>query len=275
MNNFSLGISPCPNDTYIFGALINHWIESDVKIDDCHFQDVEYLNLAALEQKLDVIKISYFAYSRISEHYQLLTAGGALGKNCGPLLVTNQEGKIPDPSSKIAIPGVNTTANLLLTMALPECKNKVEYLFSDIESAVLNGEVDFGLIIHESRFTYQQKGLHKVMDLGEYWESKTSSPLPLGGIAIKRSLPKESKERINESIRQSILYANNHPAEILEYAKNYAQEMDGEVMMSHINLYVNEFSLDVGDLGKKAAALLFAEIAARFPERKIVEPIFI
>jgi 1,4-dihydroxy-6-naphthoate synthase len=275
MNNFSLGISPCPNDTYIFGALINHWIESDIKIDDCHFQDVEYLNLAALEQKLDVIKISYFAYSRISEHYQLLTAGGALGKNCGPLLVTNQAGKIPDHTSKIAIPGVNTTANLLLTMALPDCVNKVEYPFSDIESAVLSGEVDFGLIIHESRFTYQHKGLYKVMDLGEYWEEKTNSPLPLGGIAIKRSLPKVTKELINESIRQSILYANNHPAEILDYAKNYAQEMDSEVMMSHINLYVNEFSLDVGDLGKKAAALLFTEIAARFPERKIVEPIFI
>ena len=275
MNNFSLGISPCPNYTYIFGALINKWIPSPIQIEKCIFEDVEFLNQSAINQKHDVIKVSYFAYSLISKNYQLLTSGGALGKNCGPLLISKFNNKVPDKDSTIAIPGINTTANLLLSLAYPECKLKKEILFSEIEEAVLNEEVDFGLIIHESRFTYEAKGLFKVLDLGEYWEEKTNCPLPLGGIAIRRNLSDESKIAVNNAVKDSIKYAFENQTQILDYAKDYAQEMDETVMLSHIQLYVNEYSLDVGDLGKKAVNLLFEEITKIFPERKSVEPIFI
>ena len=275
MSNISIGISPCPNDTFIFGALINDWVQHQLPFEECIFEDVEYLNQAAIAQKLDVVKISYFAYSRISKDYQLLRSGGALGKNCGPILISISGANKPKSDSTIAIPGVNTTANLLLSLALPECTNKLEMLFSEIEDAVLKGDVDFGLIIHESRFTYEEKGLFKVLDLGEYWEEKTKSPLPLGGIAVKRSLPNVLKLAINNSIRSSIEYAMKNKDQVLAYAKNYAQEMDEDVMMNHIELYVNEYSMDVGEQGQKAAALLFEEIGKKYPEREIVQPIFI
>jgi 1,4-dihydroxy-6-naphthoate synthase len=274
MKSFSIGISPCPNDTYIFGALVNGWLENSPVISECIYEDVEFLNNAALTSEFDVIKISYFAYARISENYQLLTAGGALGKNCGPLLVSKKPDSLPASDAVIAIPGFNTTANMLLSMALPESLNKKQMLFSDIEEAVLSGEADFGLIIHESRFTYKNKGLFKVMDLGEFWESKTHTPLPLGTIAVRRALPFEDKQRINEAVKESIIYANCHAERILEFAKNYAQEMDDEVMRAHINLYVNEYSLDLGLSGKNAVRLLFEEILKKHPDKKYVQPVF-
>jgi len=274
MNSFSIGISPCPNDTYIFGALLNGWLKNSPVISECIYEDVEFLNNAALTSEFDVIKISYFAYARISENYQLLTAGGALGKNCGPLLVSKTPNLVPDHDSIIAIPGLNTTANMLLSMALPHCLNKKQMLFSDIEEAVLSGEADFGLIIHESRFTYENKGLFKVMDLGEYWESKTHTPLPLGAIAVKRSLPFEFKQEINETVKASINYANTHTQKILDFAKEYAQEMDEIVMKEHINLYVNEYSVDLGPKGKNAVNILFDEILKKYPDKKYVHPVF-
>lgn len=274
MNSFSIGISPCPNDTYIFGALINGWLDDVPSINRCIYEDVEYLNNAALHAEFDVIKISYFAYSRISENYQLLTSGGALGKNCGPLLISKNPYSVPDENSLIAIPGYNTTANMLLSLALPQCNKREQILFSEIEAAVLNGDVDFGLIIHESRFTYESRGLHKVLDLGEYWESKTQSPLPLGAIAVRRSLSSDVKQQINDAVKESILFANQNTKKILDYAKNYAQEMDEQVMKAHINLYVNEYSIDLGSEGKKAVKLLFDEITKIFPEKKYSFPIF-
>ena len=275
MTSFSLGISPCPNDTYIFGALVNGWLENAPDITKCEFEDVEFLNKAAMTAGLDVIKISYSTYPKISEDYQLLTAGGALGKNCGPLLISRMGNSLPTENSVIAIPGWNTTANLLLSLALPDCSNKIEILFSDIEEAVASGRVDFGLIIHESRFTYAQKGLFKILDLGEFWDQRTNTPLPLGAIAVRRNMPTEVKKQINNAVKESIEYANNHKEEILNFAKNYAQEMDEEIMKAHINLYVNEYSLDVGPGGKKAVNLIFEEMMIRNPGLNLRKPVFI
>jgi 1,4-dihydroxy-6-naphthoate synthase len=272
--HLTIGFSPCPNDTYIFNAMINGLIPNQDLEYNCVMEDVEVLNKLSMKEEIDVVKISYFAYSKISEKYQLLRAGGALGSNCGPILVSNSKGEKPTPESLIAIPGFNTTANLLLSLAYPECTFKEAVLFSDIESGVIEGRYDFGLIIHESRFTYKSKGLHKVMDLGEYWEGYKNLPIPLGAIAIKRSLPEDVKLRINNYIRDSILFANDHVTKTMEFVKVHAQEMQEEVMKAHINLYVNDYSLDVGTKGKEAVDCLFEEISFR---DKVVfhKPIFI
>lgn len=215
MNVLTLGFSPCPNDTFIFGALMNGLVKDKTVAFQYLLEDVEYLNKAALAGDLDVVKVSYFAYTKLAGHYQLLTAGGALGNNCGPLLVAASPGKVPNEQSRIAIPGVNTTANLLLSLAYPQCKVKTEVHFSEIEKSVTDGLYDFGLIIHESRFTYQDRGLHKVTDLGTFWEDKTSTPIPLGAIAVKRSLPEHIKQRVNDLVAKSLEYAWEHPDHIM------------------------------------------------------------
>lgn len=270
----TIGFSPCPNDTYIFNAMINGLIPDQEIEYNCIMEDVEVLNKLSMKEELDVVKISYFAFSKISDKYQLLRAGGALGSNCGPILVSNNANKIPNTESRIAIPGYNTTANLLLSLAYPECTNKEAVLFSDIERGVIEGRYDFGLIIHESRFTYESKGLHKIVDLGEYWEEYKNVPIPLGAIAIKRSLPEELKLKINNAIRNSILFANDHLDQTMEFVKLHAQEMEEEVMKAHISLYVNEYSLDVGIKGKEAVDCLFEEIAIR-DHATFHKPIFI
>ncbi|MBI2282065.1 MAG: 1,4-dihydroxy-6-naphthoate synthase [Bacteroidetes bacterium] len=257
-NKLTLGFSPCPNDTFIFDALIHHKIDTEGLAFDVYLGDVEDLNQKAFNNKLDITKLSYHAYGYLTDNYVLLDAGSALGAGCGPLLITKPTTLHSSLSTlKIAIPGKYTTANFLLSIAHPEATNKVEMLFSDIEDAVLSGKVDAGLIIHENRFTYQQKGLEKIIDLGEYWEKTTSSLIPLGGIVIKRSLPTETIHKVNRLLRKSIEYAFENPDSPLAYMQCHAQEMDKKVMMQHVDLYVNKYSIDLGIDGKAAITKMF------------------
>ncbi len=254
----TLGFSPCPNDTFIFDALVHHRIDTEGLDFEVYLGDVENLNKKAFNQELDITKISYHAYGYLTDNYVLLNAGSALGKGCGPILVGNSDDKSLDlKTSKIAIPGKYTTANFLLSIAHPEAENKVEVLFSDIESNILNGEVDAGLIIHENRFTYQSNGLKKIIDLGEYWENTTEKLIPLGGIIIKRELPVETINKVNRVLRKSIEYAFNNPDSPLGYMKENAQEMDKSVMIQHVDLYVNKYSIDLGVEGKDAITQMF------------------
>mgnify|MGYP002713094945 CR=1 FL=1 len=263
-SKLTLGFSPCPNDTFIFDALVHHKIDTEGLDFDVYLGDVEDLNEKAFNTELDITKISYHAYGYLTDNYVLLNSGSALGKGCGPILVQNSKDCHPEliegnnlSKIKIAIPGKYTTANFLLSIAHPEAQNKTELLFSDIENAVLNGDVDAGLIIHENRFTYQDKGLEKIIDLGEYWEQTTGALIPLGGIIIKRNLPKEIIEKVNRLIRKSIEYAFSNPNEPLSYMQKNAQEMSEEVMRKHVELYVNKYSIDLGTDGKNAITQMF------------------
>ena len=258
MQKISLGFSTCPNDTFIFDAMIHHKIDTEGLDFEVVLGDVEELNQKALNNTLDVTKISYHAFSKIVENYVLLDSGSALGYKNGPLLISKHK-MYPDEvkDSKIAIPGFNTTANLLFSIAFPDSQNKTEYLFSDIEEAVLDGEVDAGLIIHENRFTYEKKGLKKVIDLGEYWEEKTGLPIPLGGIAVNRKLDKEIQLKLNRVLKRSVGFAFENPKSAYPFIKQYAQEMDEDVMYKHIELYVNDFTKDLGLDGRNAIKVLY------------------
>ena len=275
----TLGFSPCPNDCFIFDALIHHKIDTEGLQFEVIMEDVEALNQKAFRGELDITKLSYHAYAYLTKPYQLLNAGSALGTNCGPLLIgksnifSNLESEISNLT--IAIPGKYTTANFLLSLAFPGAKNKIETLFSDIEEAVLSGKVDMGLIIHENRFTYEQKGLKKIIDLGEYWETLTKSPIPLGGIVIKRSLTDELKQKVNRVIRRSVEYAFANLKSSLNFVKAHAQAMSEEVMYKHIDLYVNKYSIDLGDEGKQAIHLLFEKAQELGVINKIEEEIFL
>jgi 1,4-dihydroxy-6-naphthoate synthase len=251
----TLGFSPCPNDTFIFDALVNNKIDTAGFEFDVILADVETLNQWALEGKLDITKLSFPAFFRSLQFYTLLNAGSALGKGVGPLLITDSVQEITDDEinqASIALPGIHTTANLLFSYAYPDAIDKKFMLFSAIEDALINKETDLGVIIHENRFTYQQKGLHKVKDLGEYWEEKMELPVPLGGIAINQSIKRSTAIKVNELIRKSLEFAfKNYPA-IPDYVKQHSQEMSEDVMRQHIDLYVNNFTLDLGDEGKLA-----------------------
>lgn len=260
----TLGFSPCPNDTFIFDALIHHKIDTEGLDFQVFFDDVETLNQKALRQELDITKLSYHAYAYVTENYVLLNSGSALGFGVGPLLICSNElftdsayllKNIADLN--IGIPGKYTTANFLLSLAYPEAKKKTEMLFSEIEDAVIASRIDIGLIIHENRFTYQDKGLHKILDLGEFWEDLTSSPIPLGGIMMKRQFPEELKQKVNRVIRRSVEFAFENPKSGLEFIRSHSQEMSEEVMYKHIELYVNKYSVDLGDEGRKAVSVLF------------------
>jgi 1,4-dihydroxy-6-naphthoate synthase len=256
----TLGFSPCPNDTFIFDVLINNKIDSEGLEFDVVLEDVETLNQWAFEGKLDITKLSYPAFFKNLDKYVLLNSGAALGKGVGPLLISKS--KIENRKSEIekmsiALPGKNTTANLLFSFAYPEAKNKTYMIFSAIENAVLNEETDLGVIIHENRFTYQQKGLHKVKDLGEYWEEKMNVPIPLGGIAIKRTIDRTISLQVDKLIRKSIEFAFNNYPTITDYVKHHSQEMSETVMRQHIDLYVNDFSIDLRTEGKKAITVLY------------------
>jgi len=256
----SLGFSPCPNDTFIFDALVNKKIDTEGLEFEVVLEDVETLNRNAFEGSLDITKLSYPAFFQNLDKYVLLNAGAALGKGVGPLLISKskvESQKSAMEKSTIALPGKNTTANLLFSFAYPEATKKRFMVFSTIENAVLNEETDFGVIIHENRFTYQQKGLHKVTDLGEYWEQKMKTPIPLGGIGVKRSVDKALCLRVDKLIRKSIEYAFSHYPLITEYVKLHSQTMSEEVMRQHIELYVNNFSLELGEEGKKAITSLY------------------
>ncbi len=254
----TIGFSPCPNDTFIFDALVHQKINTEGLEFEVYLGDVEDLNEKAFNTELDITKISYHAFGYLTSDYVLLDSGSALGKGCGPILICKPTTKhSPLNTLKIAIPGKYTTANFLLSIAKPEAQNKSEMLFSDIENAVLENKVDAGLIIHENRFTYQDKGLEKIIDLGEYWEQTTGALIPLGGIIIKRNLPQEIIEKVNRLIRKSIEFAFDNPNEPLSYMKQHAQEMDEEVMKQHVELYVNKYSIDLGKDGKNAISQMF------------------
>ncbi|MES2590623.1 MAG: 1,4-dihydroxy-6-naphthoate synthase [Bacteroidota bacterium] len=279
----TIGFSPCPNDCFIFDAMIHNKIDTEGLEFELLMGDVETLNQKAFRGDLDITKLSYHAYAYVTRTYHLLDAGSALGNNCGPLLITNSndpakeisELRTPDSQLKIAIPGKYTTANFLMSLAFPEAKNKKEILFSDIEDAVLTGKADAGLIIHENRFTYEQKGLKKIIDLGEYWETLTKSPIPLGGIVIKRDFSNELKQKVNRVIRKSVEYAFANPKSSLNFVKAHAQEMSEEVMYKHIDLYVNNYSIDLGLEGKRAVQLLFDKAQQLGVINKIEEEIFL
>ena len=258
----TLGFSPCPNDTFIFDALVHHKIDTEGLEFDVVFADVEQLNKWAFQAKLDVTKLSFNAFTECISEYLLLDSGSALGKNCGPLLIKKPNVALTS-KSKIAIPGKYTTANLLLSISNPEYSNKVEVLFSEIENEILSGNVDAGLIIHENRFTYQHKGLEKVKDLGEFWEQKTGLPLPLGGIVIKRLLPFEIQKKMERVLRKSIEYAFENRQSSLEFVKCHAQEMERDVIDAHIALYVNSCSVSLGEQGRNAVQLLFEKTGVK------------
>lgn len=257
----SLGFSPCPNDTFIFDALVNKRIDTEGLEFDLQLGDVETLNTKAFKAELDITKLSYHAFAYMTADYQLLRSGSALGKNCGPLLIAKPEianSKYEVANLKIAIPGKYTTANFLLGIAFPQANNKTELVFSEIENVVLEGKVDAGLIIHENRFTYESKGLKKVIDLGEFWETKTGLPIPLGGIAIRKNLPAEVKLKVEKLIRKSIEFAFANPDASKEYVRCHSQELEASVIQSHINLYVNSYSLNLGTEGEKAVKEMYA-----------------
>lgn len=261
----SLGFSPCPNDTFIFDAMINEGMDTEQLSFNYVMEDVETLNQWAFEGKLDITKLSYNTLLQVSDKYALLDSGSALGRGVGPLVICTEatETNIDNleaflNNAKIAIPGKHTTANLLFSLAYPDAKNKTEVLFSDIEERVLSGEFDCGLVIHESRFTYRQRGLEKLMDMGDWWEKTSGSAIPLGGICIRRDIPKETSLKVEALIRKSLeLSWNNYP-ELSAFVKNNAQEMEEEVMRKHINLYVNDYSISLGTEGRKAVDTLFS-----------------
>jgi 1,4-dihydroxy-6-naphthoate synthase len=254
----TLGFSPCPNDTFIFDAMVHGRIDTEGLEFDYFLADVEELNRKAFSAQVDITKMSYHAYAYAAENYLILDSGSALGRRNGPLLISKRKIN-PDELSdkKIAIPGKYTTANLLFSIAWPEAVNKKEYMFSDIEEALIKEEVDAGLIIHETRFTYQNKGLKKIADMGEFWENLTDMPIPLGAIVIKRSVPHETALKVNRVLRRSIEYAFKNSMASFDFVVGNAKEMDKDVMNNHIKLFVNEFTMDLGKEGKAAIENLF------------------
>jgi 1,4-dihydroxy-6-naphthoate synthase len=247
----SLGFSPCPNDTFIFDALLHGKVDTEGLSFHPVIEDVEALNEMAFRHELHITKLSYHAFAHLLPHYALLNAGSALGEKVGPLLIAKKP-LTPDEidTAHIAIPGQFTTANFLLSLAFPKAQQRTAMLFSDIENAVLQGSVDAGLIIHENRFTYEDKGLVKLMDLGDYWEEASGLPIPLGGIVVRRVLAR------------SVAYALDHPDAPKDFVRQYAQEMEEAVMYKHINLYVNHYTRDLGERGRAAVQHLF-EVAMK------------
>jgi len=277
MRTLSLGYSPCPNDTFIFYALVHKKIDTN----DLNFReillDVETLNRKALKGELDITKISYNAFGNLRDEYCLLRSGGAIGRNCGPLVVARERYEMKDLKGKmIAIPGELTTAYLLLQLYNPDFKKNIKAMpFNKIMQAVKDGEVDAGLIIHESRFTYPSYGLKKIIDLGEWWEKETGLPIPLGCIIAKRSLGSYLIKKVDAMIKDSVLYAMSRRDEPVEYIKAHSQELNDSVINQHINLYVNDYSIDIGEDGIKAVEKLFAIAEERGIIKKSAKPILV
>ena len=255
----SLAYSPCPNDTFIFDALVHQKVDTEGLQFELTLDDVETLNEAAFRETFDISKLSYHAYAYLTPAYVLLQAGSALGKGCGPLLIAREPlSEAAMKQARVAIPGHYTTAHFLFRLAYPENASKQNMVFSEIEQAVLDSQVDAGVIIHENRFTYAQKGLVECRDLGAFWEESTGFPIPLGGIAIRRSLPDSVKARVQRVLRASVNYAMAHPDGTYGYVRQYAQEMDRQVMYQHIALYVNRYTADLGPEGRAAVEHLLS-----------------
>jgi 1,4-dihydroxy-6-naphthoate synthase len=251
--NFTLGFSPCPNDTFIFDALVNKKIDTGDFHFDVRLEDVETLNELAKKQALDFTKISYGVLPLVAENYKVMNSGSALGKGVGPLLISKNPVNFNDVENyTIAIPGENTTAHLLFSLAFPNAKKKVFKRYDEIEKSVLESENVLGVIIHENRFTYMERGLYKIVDLGNFWEEKTALPIPLGGIVGRRKIDENILMKVDALIKESMEYAfENYPL-ITDYVKQHSQEMEPEVMKKHINLYVNKFSINLGKDGRNA-----------------------
>lgn len=277
MQNIKLSFSPCPNDTFMFDALIHHKIDTEGLTFDVSYDDIETLNQKAFNGDSDMTKLSSSALSGLLDQYIILNAGSALGFGVGPLLVSTKpyddiSEQIKD--LKIGIPGKFTTANFLLGLAYPNAANREVMLFSAIEGALLDGKIDLGLLIHENRFTYADKGLHKIADLGEYWQERTGLPIPLAGIVVKRSFTTAVIEKLDRVLNRSIQFAFDNPKSGLEFIRANAQEMNEEVMYKHIELYVNKYSLDLGKEGRNAFEFLFAEAARLGAKISINGPLF-
>lgn len=261
----SLAFSPCPNDCFMFDPIVHRRIDLEGLAFDVRLADVEALNRDAFEGRTDVSKLSYHAYAYCADTYDVLNAGSALGRNCGPLLISKRPVSTEEVASgalRIATPGRYTTANLLLGLAFPAARNTTPMLFSDIEAAVQDERVDAGVIIHENRFTYASRGLRKIVDLGELWEATTGHPIPLGAIVIRRALPESLRATVDRVLRRSVAYAFAHREETLPYVRAHAQDMDETVMFNHIDLYVNHYSLDLGDDGRAAIEALLSRARA-------------
>lgn len=255
----TLGFSPCPNDTFIFDALIHNKIDTEGLEFEVLFDDVETLNQKSLRGELDITKLSFHAFAYVANQYALLDSGSALGFGVGPLLISKRQFESElNADLKVGIPGKYTTANFLLGIAYPQLQNKEIMVFSEIEAALIDEKIDLGLIIHENRFTYQNKGLNKIVDLGDYWEKLTGCAIPLGGIVINRNLNREIQLKVNRLVRQSVEYAFAHPKSCIDFIREHAQEMDEAVMYKHIELYVNKYSINLGQEGRKAIDTLFA-----------------
>lgn len=265
MMELTLGFSPCPNDTFIFDALIHQKIDTEGLSFKVCFDDVETLNQKALKGELAITKLSFHAFAYVVQRYALLDAGSALGFGVGPLLICKAENaeairsnlQNSNTNLSIGIPGKYTTANFLLGIAYPQLVHKKEMVFSEIEDALLNNEIDLGLIIHENRFTYQEKGLHQILDLGNYWEQLTGCAIPLGGIVVNRNLDLEVQQKVNRLVRKSVEFAFENPKSAIGFIREHAQAMDEDVMYKHIELYVNQYSISLGQEGRKAIDTLF------------------
>jgi 5,8-dihydroxy-2-naphthoate synthase len=260
LKKLRIGYSTCPNDTYIFGGLSANEKDAFPSFDPV-LADVETLNGWALEGRLDVSKLSFFALGRVREHYALLHSGGALGRGCGPILVTRGETDLEhlkhgNRRYAVAAPGNLTTARLLLTLYLGFEPRFRQMVFSEVMPAVRDGEADFGLVIHEGRFTLDAYGLRSILDLGQWWEEETGLPIPLGGIAIRRDLGERTARAVDERIRQSLLLAEGGSSLVKDYVRSHAQEMAPSVIQQHIDLYVNRFSRDLGHEGQGAVKAL-------------------
>lgn len=256
----TLGFSPCPNDCFMFDAMVHKRIDLEGLDFTVRMADIEALNAAAFAGQIDVTKLSFHAYAYCIGNYVLLDAGSALGRNCGPLLISKREisrDEVAAGGVKIAIPGKYTTAHFLLSLAFPRATDKTELVFSAIEGALLDGTFDAGLIIHENRFTYAAKGLKKIIDLGEYWEDETGAAIPLGGIVVNRALPADVQRKVNRIMRRSVEYAFANRSASLPFVRTNAQEMSQDVMYQHIDLYVNDYSVDLGRDGRRAVEVLF------------------
>ena len=254
----TLGFSPCPNDTFIFDALVNNKIDTEGLEFDVILEDVQTLNQWALEAKLDITKLSYGVLPLVLNNYIVLNSGSALGKGVGPLLIKNSKLKIKNVEEHlIAIPGENTTAHLLFSLAYPNAKNKIFLRYDEIENFVLEDK-GLGVIIHENRFTYAEKGLHKIIDLGDFWEKETNNPVPLGGIVANRNISTEIQQKVDRLIKASIEYAYSNYPVLNDYIRMHSQEMSEDVMRKHIDLYVNNYSINLGEEGKNAIKKLLA-----------------
>jgi 1,4-dihydroxy-6-naphthoate synthase len=274
----TLAYSPCPNDCFMFDAMVHGRIDTEGLEFDVRLLDIDALNAAAIAGEFDATKLSFHAYPYCAGAYVLLDAGSALGNNCGPLLISKREiprHEVAAGGVRIAIPGKLTTANFLCGLAFPKAQDKTPIIFSDIEPAVLDGRFDAGLIIHENRFTYEAKGLKRIIDLGEFWEGETGAPIPLGGIVVRRAAPDGVKQALNRVMRRSVEFAFAHPEASLPYVRAHAQEMSEEVMYKHIDLYVNRYSVDLGLEGRRAIELMFTRADGLALIPKLSAPLFL